>query len=57
MRKKYEVAKNQGLNWQALLIEETQTEIKVKMQDMILKNQSYLSIKQEIRKIIEKMRI
>ena len=28
MIKKYEQAKNQGLNWQALLIEETQSDIK-----------------------------
>ena len=53
MRTKYETAKNQGLNWQALLIEETQTEIKVKMQDMILKKQPLLAIKKAVREIIE----
>lgn len=53
MRAKYENAKNQGLNWQALLIEETQTEIKVTINNMVLHNQSKLAIRKAIDKIIK----
>ena len=45
MNKKYEVAKKQGLNWQALLIEETQTELKVEIQKMVLLQKSYFKDK------------
>ena len=50
MTNKYELAKKQGLNWQALLIEETQTEIKQVIKDMILQGKS----KYEIGKALEK---
>lgn len=50
--KKYELAKKQGLNWQALLIEETQTEIKELIKDMILKGKNKFEIGKEIEKKI-----
>ena len=53
MRAKYEQAKNQGLNWQALLIEETQSDIKTTIFTMVLHNRSKYAIKQAIDKIIK----
>lgn len=50
--KKYELAKKQGLNWQALLVEETQTEIKELIKDMILKGKNKFEIGKEIEKKI-----
>lgn len=52
MRKKYELAKRQGLNWQALLIEETQSEIKVLIEKMYLSRKSYFEINREVVKIV-----
>lgn len=37
MQRKFEEAKQQGLTWQALLIEDTQTMIKVTILDLYLK--------------------
>lgn len=54
MNKKYENAKKQGLNWQALLIEETQTEIKVLIQKMILLGKTFTEINSNVVKIVEK---
>lgn len=53
MNKKYENAKKQGLNWQALIIEETQTEIKVEIQKMILLQKSYYEINKKVVELIE----
>ena len=53
MNKKYEVAKKQGLNWQALLIEETQTELKVEIQKMVLLQKSYFEINKKVVELIE----
>ena len=53
MNKKYEVAKKQGLNWQALLIEETQTELKVEIQKMVLMQKSYFEINKKVVELIE----
>lgn len=52
MTKKYELAKKQGLNWQALLIEETQTEIKELIKDLTLKGKSKLEIGKAVEKKI-----
>ena len=48
MTKKYELAKKQGLNWQALLIEETQTEIKELVKDLTLKGKSKFEISKAV---------
>ena len=53
MNKKYELAKKQGLNWQALLIEETQSEIKVIIQKLVLMDKSFYEINKEVVKIVE----
>ena len=53
MEKKYEVAKRQGLNWQALLIEDTQTEIKVLIQKLILDGRSYFEVNKAVVKVVE----
>lgn len=53
MNKKYEVAKKQGLNWQALIIEETQTEIKVLIQKLILGGKSFSEINNAVIKVVE----
>lgn len=53
MKKKYELAKKQGLNWQALLIEETQSEIKALIQRMYLNRNSYYEINREVVKIVK----
>ena len=55
MNKRYENAKKQGLNWQAILIEETQTEIKVLIQKMILDGKSFYEINKKIVEIINKI--
>ena len=54
MDQKYEVAKKQGLNWQALLIEETQTEIKVLIQKLILEQKSYFEVNKAVVKVVER---
>ena len=53
MKKRYENAKKQGLNWQAILIEETQTEIKVLIQKLILSGKSFYEINKEVVKVVE----
>lgn len=52
MENKYKVAKKQGLNWQALLIEEKQTEIKVLIQKMILGGSDYYTINKAVTKLV-----
>lgn len=52
MDKKWEVAKNQGLNWKALAIEETQTKIKILMKDMILRLQPTNKVRKAVEKLI-----
>ena len=54
MEKRFENAKNQGLNWQVLLIEETQTEIKVVIQKMMLDGKQFYEINKKVVEIIEK---
>lgn len=48
MKEKKELAKSQGLNWQAFLIEEAQTDLKILIRDEVLKNSS---IKDIIKKV------
>ena len=36
MKKKYELAKKQGLNWQVVLISDAETELKVLIRDLVL---------------------
>lgn len=49
-----ELAKKQKLNWQALLIEETQTELKRMIQDLILKGASFGVIKKKVQELVKK---
>lgn len=53
MNKKYLQAKKQGLNWQALLIEETQTELKILIRDMVLQKKTFSEINKVVVKTIE----
>lgn len=53
MNKKYLQAKKQGLNWQALLIEETQTELKILIRDMVLQKKTFSEINKIVVKTIE----
>lgn len=53
MQDKYKVAKQQGLNWQALLIEETQGELKKLIKDLYLKGKSFVEINKQVVKVIE----
>lgn len=53
MKKKYETAKRQGLNWQALLIEETQSEIKVLIQKLVLEGKGFAEVNKEVVKVVE----
>lgn len=53
LAEKYKNAKQQGLNWQALLIEETQTEIKSIIQKMVLARKTFLEINKAIVKKVE----
>lgn len=53
MNKKYLQAKKQGLNWQALLIEETQTELKILIRDMVLQKKTFSEINKAVVKTIE----
>ena len=53
MNKKYLQAKKQGLNWQALLIEETQTELKILIRDMVLQKKTFNEINKVVVKTIE----
>lgn len=52
MKEKYELAKKQGLNWQALLIEDTETEIKILIKEEMLKQSSFKKINEKVVKII-----
>lgn len=54
MNKKYELAKKQGLNWQALIIEDVQTEIKVLIQKMILDQKTKFEINKAVVELVEK---
>lgn len=54
MNKKYETAKKQGLNWQALLIEETQTELKLLIQKLVLENKTFYEVNNAVVKVVEK---
>ena len=52
--KKYEEAKKQGLNWQALLIEETQSEIKALILKMVLSQKSWFEINRAVVDLVQK---
>lgn len=52
---KKELAKKQGLNWQALLIEETQTEIKTTVQRMVLAQRNFADINKKIVEIVNSL--
>ena len=54
MNKKYEEAKKQGLNWQALLIEETQTELKLLIQKLVLENKTFYDVNNAVVKVVER---
>lgn len=54
MVKRFETAKKQGLNWQALLIEETQSEIKVLIQKLVLENKSYYEVNKSVVAVVSK---
>ena len=54
MKKKYEEAKKQGLNWQALLIEETQSEIKALILKMVLSQKSWFEINRAVVDLVQK---
>lgn len=49
-----ELAKKQKLNWQALLIEETQTELKKLIQDLVLSGASFGLIKKKVQELVKK---
>jgi len=49
------LAKKQGLNWQALLIEETQSELKKTIKDMYLQRKNFVQINKEVVKIIDEL--
>ena len=53
MEKRFETAKKQGLNWQALLIEETQSEIKVLIQKLVLDGKSFAEVNKAVVKVVE----
>lgn len=52
MKEKYELAKKQGLNWQALLIEDTETEIKLLIKEEMLKQSGFKKINDKVVKLI-----
>lgn len=52
MKKQIQMAKTQGLNWQALLIEETQTQIKLAIRNFVLNGNSFILLDREVQKII-----
>jgi len=52
MKKSIEDAKNKNLNWQALLIEEAQTDIKVYIKNAILANKPFKDISKGVNAII-----
>lgn len=51
-KKSLELAKRQGLNWRALLLEEAQTRIKLAIRDAVLKNKNFFVLDREIQSII-----
>lgn len=55
MDKRIELAKSQGLNWQALLIEEAQSDIKILIRDEVLKRTSFQAIIKKVNKIIDEV--
>ena len=55
MTKEIELAKQQGLNWQALLIEEAQSEIKVIVTDGVMRQLGFKAIDYKVQKRIEKL--
>lgn len=54
MKKSIEIAKKQNLNWQSILIEEAQTEIKVEIRDYIGGKRTYKQAVARIKAIISK---
>lgn len=52
MKKQIELAKKQNLNWQTILIEEAQTDIKLAIKKYISGIESYSKVLKEVRKII-----
>lgn len=53
MKKQIELAKKQNLNWQTILIEEAQTDIKLAIKKYITGQESYARVLREVRKIIK----
>ena len=53
MKKQIELAKKQNLNWQTILIEEAQTDIKLAIKKYITAQESYARVLREVRKIIK----
>lgn len=54
MEKRFELAKKQGLNWQALLIEETQSQIKVLIQKLVLEQKTFYEINKAVVAVVSK---
>ena len=54
MEKRFELAKKQGLNWQALLIEETQSEVKVLIQKLVLEQKTFYEINKSVVAVVSK---
>lgn len=55
MTHEIELAKQQGLNWQALLIEETQSEIKVVISEGIMKHLNFKALDLRVKAIIDRL--
>ena len=51
--KRWEIAKNSGLNWQVVLIEDLQTDIKLVIRDDVLADKSYGDTNKHVTKLIE----
>ena len=55
MNKRYETAKKQGLNWQALLLEDVQSEIKVLIQNAVLARKPFFEINKAVTNVVKRV--
>ena len=46
--KRYELAKQQGLNWQVVLVQDAETDIKTITLESVLKGESYLATNKKV---------
>ena len=51
--KRYELAKKAGLNWQVVLIEDLQTDLKLLIRDYVKNNRLFAELNREINRMIE----